>query len=378
MRSANRTRVLDALRDNRAASRAELARLTGLSTATVSTIVKDLRQQGLIADAEPSGDTDEPRRGAGRPPTRLCLAPAAGLIVGVDLGENHSRVSVADLAYNILTEQAIDLDSGSTTDTRLDDTAHLIRTLLDRLAIAPETIRAVALGVPAPVHPKLPTITDSSIACGWANRSPGAELAQRLGIPVRVENEANLGALGEVTFGAARGVSDLIYLNVSTRISAGLILDGRVYHGAQGAAGEIGHIRYDNHGTVCRCGNRGCLESAIGAPEILRLIQPAHPDPLTIARIVELAETDPGTQRVLTDVGRAAGRVLADLANALNPAAIVIGGRLSAAGTPLLAGVRESLDRYAHPLAARTARVSIGTLGDRAPILGGLALAARN
>jgi predicted NBD/HSP70 family sugar kinase len=373
VRSTNRIRVLTALRENRTTSRAQLARLTGLSATTVSAIIKELQHEGLVAEA--AGDGDIVPRGAGRPPALLSLAPAAGMIIGIDLGDDQVRVSVADLACNVLLERRAPLEGGDADDS-LDHAAQLVSDQLDSLAIDPEMVRGVVLGVPAPIHPDSPTVADNSISRLWANRRPGVELADRLGLPVTVENQANLGAFGEVTFGAARGETDLIYVDLSTRVSAGLVLGGRLYHGARGAGGEIGHVQYDRDGPVCRCGNRGCLEATAGAEAILGLLQPAYSERLTVARVVDLVETDPGTRRVVGDAGRAVGRVLADLTNALNPAAIVLGGQFAIAGEPLLAGVREVLDRHLHPLAARTVTVCVSTLGDRATILGALARAA--
>jgi predicted NBD/HSP70 family sugar kinase len=140
-------------------------------------------------------------------------------------------------------------------------------------------------------------------------------------------------------------------------------------------AGELGHVQVRPEGAVCRCGNRGCLESVAGAGAVLALLREAHGSQLTLRGVLDLvAGGDLGARRVVNDAGLAIGRVLADLCNALNPAAIVVGGDLSAAGGPLLGGIRDAIDRFAQPNAARTVEVRPGVLGERAEVLGALAL----
>lgn len=190
-------------------------------------------------------------------------------------------------------------------------------------------------------------------------------------------NDADLGALGEAAFGAARGLTDFIFVKMSDGLGAGLVLGGRLHRGSRGIAGNIGHVRVRDDGNVCICGNRGCLETLVSAQSLVAALQPAHPEQeLTLADLFRfVAAGDPGAERLVEDAGRAVGRTLADVINVLNPAAIVVGGRLSGLGEPLLAGLRESIWRYSRPAAVAGLSVLQAQSGERAEVLGGLALA---
>ena len=198
------------------------------------------------------------------------------------------------------------------------------------------------------------------------------ELERRLQMPVHLDNDANLGALAESVLGAGRDAQEMTYLMLSSGIGAGLILGGRLYRGAGGTAGEIGHVLVDEQGPMCRCGNRGCLETFAGAGALLDLLR--RPG-LTAQGMVEAAVAgDPGCQRVLADAGRVVGRAVAALCNQFNPELVVVGGRLAAAGDILLDPLREAVRRYAIPAAAEDMRIVPGALADRAELLGALVL----
>jgi len=202
-----------------------------------------------------------------------------------------------------------------------------------------------------------------------------AELERRLGLPVHVDNDANLGALAESVLGAGRDAGEMVYLMLSSGIGAGLILGGRLYRGAGGTAGEIGHVLVDENGPMCRCGLRGCLETYAGASALVDLLPR---EDLTVESMVELAvQGDPACARVIADAGRTVGRVLAGLCNQFNPELVVVGGRLAAAGDVVLAPMREAVRRFAIPGAAGDVRVVAGALGDRAELLGALVLVIR-
>ena len=193
-------------------------------------------------------------------------------------------------------------------------------------------------------------------------------------MPIAVDNDANLGALAEFTLGAGRDASDIVYLKLSSGIGAGLVLGGLLHRGATGIAGELGHVLSTTEGRVCRCGNRGCLETVAAAPALIELLRVSHGE-LTLADLLRLAEDgDVGVRRVFADAGRSIGRALADLVNAVNPELVVVGGDLSAVGEPLLDGIRASLERYALPAASAAVEVVPGVLGERAEVLGAVAL----
>jgi predicted NBD/HSP70 family sugar kinase len=192
---------------------------------------------------------------------------------------------------------------------------------------------------------------------------------------VHVDNDANLGALAESVLGAGRDAREIVYLMLSSGIGAGLILGGRLYRGARGTAGEIGHVLVDEQGPMCRCGNRGCLETFAGGGALLELLRRSHGDGLSLDGMVGLARNgDPACQRVLADAGRIVGGPVAALCNEFNPELVVVGGRLAAAGELVLGPLRDAVRRYAIPAAAETATIVTSALGDRAELLGAIVL----
>jgi predicted NBD/HSP70 family sugar kinase len=204
------------------------------------------------------------------------------------------------------------------------------------------------------------------------------ELGTRLGLRVHLDNDANLGALAEVTLGAGIGARDAIYLMVAGGVGAGLILGGELYRGKGGTAGELGHVLVDESGPICRCGNRGCLEMMAGGHAIIALLRPSHGDDLTLDEVMALsAKGDSGARRAIADAGRVLGRSVAAIVNAFNPELVIVGGAVSAAGDVLLDPLRVAVNRYAIPSAAADVRITRGVLGDRAEVLGALELASR-
>jgi predicted NBD/HSP70 family sugar kinase len=374
LREANRLRVVDALRREGTASRTDLVRITGLSRTTITTLVGDLQARGLvIEDADGVERPEKP--GRGRPPVLLRLAPPAGAAVGVDFGHRHVRVAVADLSSTVLAERRVEMDVDAAASTALDTAAEMVTDVLAEADVAREQVAGAGMGLPGPIDRRTGTVGSSVILADWAGIKAAEELARRLGMRVEVDNDANLGALAELSLGAGRGLEDLVYVKVSSGIGAGLVLGGRLHRGATGIAGEIGHVQVRADGAVCRCGNRGCLETVASGPALLSVLRPAHGPELTLSGMLELAGAgDLGTLRVLNDAGRAIGHALGDLCNSLNPAAIVVGGDLSAAGAPLVDGIREAVDRYAQPGSAQAVTVTRGVLGDRAEVLGALTL----
>jgi predicted NBD/HSP70 family sugar kinase len=366
--------VIDALRRRGSASRSDLARLTGLSRTTVTTLVADLHTRGLIVE-ESHGPAHAETGSRGRRPAFLRLAPSAGAALGIDFGHRLIRVAVADLGSTVLAEQTIELDVDAAACAAMEAASELTEVVLAAAQIERSQIIGAGVGIPGPIDHATGAVASMTILPGWSGVSAGRELERLLEIPVRVDNDANLGALGEVTYGAGQGLSDVVYVRLTSGIGSGLILGGRLHHGANGFAGELGHVQVQADGVVCRCGNRGCLETVAADGSLLALLRPAHGDDLTVRGMLELvASGDLGARRVFNDAGRALGRVLADLCNHLNPAAIIVGGELSAAVGPLLDGIRESVHRYAQPSVADAVEVKPGVLGERAEVLGALAL----
>jgi len=371
LRRANQLRVVDALRREGSASRADLMRITGLSRTTITSLLATLLERGMVIESEVKAQ----RQGRGRPPALLRLAPKAGAVLGVDFGHRHLRVAVADLSSTVLAERRADVDVDTAAELALDLATRMVTEVLEEAGLTIDRVVAAGMGLPGPIDRRTGRVRSSVILPAWSGLDAAEQLARRLGVPVDVDNDANLGALAEFTFGAARGLDDVIYVKVSSGIGAGIILGGRLHRGVTGNAGEIGHVEVRADGVVCRCGNRGCLETVASGSALLGVLRPVHGDALTLAGMLELAAAgDPGTLRVINDAGRAIGHALGDLCNSLNPGAIVVGGDLSAAGAPLLDGIREAVDRHAQPGAAEAVTVMRSVLGERAEVLGALTL----
>jgi predicted NBD/HSP70 family sugar kinase len=371
LRRLNRLRVIRALRDEGTISRADIARRTGLSRSTVSSLVADLQADGLVVERPEPGSAFGAQ--GGRPPILLSFDASAGAAVGIDFGHSHLRVAVSDLASTILAERIRPLDTDHDAQEGLDAAAELVTQALADAGVPRSAVIGAGMGLPGPIEPD-GVVGSSAILPGWIGMTAEAEMRRRLDIPVMVDNDANLGALAEAAFGAGRDAGDLIYLKVSSGIGAGLILNGRLYRGSQGLAGELGHVLVDPEGIVCRCGNRGCLETVAATGALLEELRRSGED-LSVQDMLAAARAgDADCRRVIHDGGRALGQVVATLLNVLNPELLVVGGDLAAAGDLLLDGVRESVARAALPEASRGAEVVAGVLGDRAQVLGALAL----
>ena len=372
LREGNRRAITGLLASDGPMSRADLARGTGLSRTTVSSLVADLIGSGQVVE---TADRGQPHKGgSGRPPLLVALRTPSGGVAGVDIGHRHVRVAVADHRGTVLAEDftAVDVDEDGVD--ALDLAARMVRTTLTSAGLSASDLHGVGMCVPAPLDRRSTRIR-AGILPGWRDLSPADELRRRLGVPVFADNDANLGALAELGHGAARGAADVVYVKVASGLGAGIVLGGRLHRGATGIAGEVGHVQVGEEGQVCRCGNRGCLETLVAAPRLLAVLQPAYDEDLSVERVLELdLAGDAGVRRVLSDAGRAVGRALADLCNSLNPEAVVLGGSLGT--SPSLGdGIRASVDRYAQPDTAAAVRVVSGELGDRAEVVGAVSLA---
>jgi predicted NBD/HSP70 family sugar kinase len=369
LRERNRTLVLAALRRGGGVSRAELARRTGLSRSTISTVVADLVAAGIATEAGAGAP-----EGVGRPGVPVTLNAAAGAAVGIAVGPASARVVLADLGHAVLAEDEVALPEPWTVAELVEAVAAAVHGELARAGVVAGRLIGAGVAIPAPVDRDDAQIGESSTIPALAGSDLGPALAERLGVPVRVENDANACAVAEVAWGAGAGASDVVYLKLSRGIGAGLVLDDRLYGGAAGTAGEIGHTTRSGDGELCRCGNRGCLETTAGSEAIAR-----RAGRVDVAAVVAGAETgDVACRRALRDAGTEIGLAAATICNILNPRRIVIGGELAAAWPFLAASFTAAVDRAAIHAAATSAEVRVGTLGARAEALGALALVLRD
>jgi predicted NBD/HSP70 family sugar kinase len=278
----------------------------------------------------------------------------------------------------VLAELSQDIDVDHAATDGLDTAVRLVEAALAEADIPHDRVLGVGMGLPGPIHVPGGTVGSTSILPGWVGVDARAVMSERLGLPVRVENDANLGALAELVFGAGRGLQDFVYIKVSSGIGAGFVIGGRLHRGVGGTAGEIGHTQFREGGDVCRCGNRGCLETTAAAGAITSAVSAGRGERVTVARVIELNDAgDALAQRVLADAGREIGVAVANLCNLFNPERVIVGGELSAAGEVLLAPIVQSLRRHAIPTAAADVDVVAGRLGKRAEVMGALAVVLR-
>jgi predicted NBD/HSP70 family sugar kinase len=368
LREANQGRVIRAVRSAGSLTQAEIARTTGLSAATVSNIVRQLRLSGAVIVT--------PTSSGGRRAQRVSLVKATGLLVGVEIEAARLRAVLCDREHKVLAEESIPYDAAPSVERGLRRTEWLISTLLRQARVDRREVRGVGVAVPGPVDSASGRVAAPALLAAWQGIEISDELGDRLDLPVYVANDANAAALGELTWGAGRGVADLVYLKLSGGVGAALVLRGEIYSGAGGLAGEIGHITVNEQGRICRCGNRGCLETMVGAPYLLELLQrPGHsgPEP-TMRTLVEAAlDGDLGSRRVIADAGRVIGAAAAMLCNVLNPERVIVGGDLAEAEELLLDPIREALSRQTLPSAAALVEVLPAELGERATALGAVA-----
>ena len=372
LRERNRGRVIGVLRERGRISQADIARVTGLSRTTVHTLVTELKDSGIVHEVE----TSAPDVRGGRPAVQLMLRDSSLAVVGIDFGHSHVQVAVADVAHDVLAERRCDLDVSHDARTALEVATRMVGEVLATAGVERKSVIAAGIGIPGPVDRTRGTAGSATILPGWTGVRISSEMQQRLGMPVKVENDANLGALAEMTWGAGRECSNFAYIKAATGIGAGIVIDGQLLRGASGTAGEIGHTTLDESGALCYCGNRGCLETVASGPAIIALVSSGHPETLTLVQVIDLAVGgDARCRRAISDAGREIGVAVAGLCNLINPERVIVGGLLSRVGELLLQPIRESIRRHAVFAAAERVEVVAADFVERAELLGSLALA---
>ena len=367
LREANRALVLATVQRWGGLTQVELAGTTGLSPATVSTIVRELLSAGLV-------DTAVTTR-SGRRAQLVTMARRVGLAVGIQVGHRHLRIMLGDFSHEVIAEQSLPLPNEHRMDTTLDRAALLVLDLLERVGASFDEVVGVGVAVPAPVDVGTGMISVRGILRGWDEVHLGQTLSKRLARPVFVDNDANLGALAESTLGAARPYRDSVYVRASYGVGAGVVIDGRLHRGFAGTAGEIGHVQVDPAGPICGCGNRGCLDTVVGAAALVEALRVTR-GPLTLRDVITLAiEGDQGCVRVVADAGAQIGAVVAGLAQAVNPEVVVVGGELAETGELLLGPMREAVSRRVPLNQIAPLEVLPAALGSRAEVMGALLLA---
>lgn len=287
-RQRTRRLVLGAIREHSGVTRVQLTRLTGLSRSATAEAVQDLLAQGLVTERR-----TDPTAGRGRPSTLLFPnAPPDGFVGAVDFGHSHVFAAVADTSGQILAEHCRSIDVDHRATDALDTAADLLARGLQETGLAAPDLASVAAGIPCPLDGNTGIVRSPTILAAWVDLDPARELAIRIGHPVHVDNDANMELGGSSASAPPGGCRNFIYVKASHGIGAGLVLGGQTYRGTLGIAGEIGHTQLPEVTTLCRCGNRGCLETVVSIAEVRRqlalvtrraAIRISHPSPHSAA-----------------------------------------------------------------------------------------------
>lgn len=371
LRSRNQQRLTQQLLKGGPATQANLARSTGLSTATVSNIVKSMAAAGLV--------TLTPVTSSGRRAVSVRYIGDSSIAVGIDFGRTHVRVVLANTGYQVLAEEEAPLPRGHQAAEGIQTASHLLDKLMKLAGISRAQLIGAGAGIPGPIDSRSGKVIRGSILPEWVGINLHDELEKALKIPVFVDNDANLGALAQLTWGDQGNVQNLMFIKIGTGIGSGLILGGTLFHGSFGITGEIGHVTIDEHGMICRCGNRGCLETVASTATMVDLLSRGQSQPISTADIIsQAAAGEPATLRVLDDAGMAVGRALATVANLISPDVIVIGGPLAGLGELFLAPIRRGLLRHAVPVIGESIGLKVSHLASGAEALGAAALVFQN
>jgi len=349
----------------------------GLTRAAVSLIVNDLLESGVVQEAESRSAP------SGRPPVTLEINPKRGLVGAIDMGATHVSIALADFTARILQEVEFPFDIKDGPKVCLERANRNLLNLLESQGLTISNLSAVGVGVPGPVITEAGMVVAPPIMPGWDRYPIRASLEEIFGCPVTLNNDAELGALGEWAYGAGRGEKNIAYIKVGSGIGAGLILNQQIYGGTTGAAGEIGHLTIDENGPLCNCGNRGCLEAFASGHAIAlqgqalvssgkRTLLSEFPlEQVTAHEVAEAARRgDLHAQEILRRAGTFIGIAIAGLINLFNPSIVIIGGGVAQVGDILTAPIRQAVRERAMRASEQSVRITTGILGRRSLLIG--------
>lgn len=358
------------LRDGRPRTRSELAATTGFARSTITARIDELLQTGFIA---PVGDAAST---GGRPPARVAFNPSARIVAAGDIGATHATVAVMDLAGTTLAKASEEIQIADGPESVLDRLTETVSNLLSTLERTSEDLIAVGIGLPGPVEHSTGRPSQPPIMPGWDGFDVPAYVQRTFDVAVLVDNDVNIMALGE------RAVSwpdadNLVFLKVATGIGLGIISSGQLQRGANGTAGDVGHIAVNRAaGIACRCGNIGCLEAISGRPAVARALRSAGVDVPNDSDVIALVRHgNILASQIMRQAGRDIGEVLNMCVSLLNPAVIVVGGSMAEAGEHLIAGIREVVYARSTPLATQDLSIVQARTGADAGITGAAIMA---
>jgi predicted NBD/HSP70 family sugar kinase len=393
MRELNRLLILNGVRVSGPITRVAVAHRTGLSRTTVSSIVDELLTDNLLFE----GNTVEAAPTGGRRATLLHFNADAGYVIGVDLGRSHLTLLLTNLAGHIIARRSGPFDASLGPEICLQQAIASLMDFTAEYRIGWHQIIGVGLGIPGPMDAASRMLVRPPRMPGWDQFDMRTVMERACKVPIYLDNDANMGARGESQYGAGRNVENMAYVKVATGIGCGLIMNGDIYRGSGGTAGELGHVTIDDNGPVCDCGNRGCLEVVAGAAAVtlaaardvyrdssgkndgLDAGRPAAADPQTgapldVADVVQAALAgDKVAQEAIERAGYHIGIALAGLVNIFNPSLILLDGSMARAGEFLLAPIRQGIARRSLAASSAATRIDLAQLGDNAIALGAVA-----
>jgi glucokinase-like ROK family protein len=349
----------------------------GLTRAAVSLIVNDLLESKVVQEA------DSRSAPSGRPPIVLEINPNCGLVGAIDMGASHMSIAVADFTARIHKESEYPFDIKNGPMVCIEQADINLQKMLSELGLSISELSAIGVGVPGPVVREAGMVVAPPIMPGW-DRFPIRETLEKLwGCPITLNNDAELGALGEWAYGAGRGEKNIAYIKVGSGVGAGLILNQQIYGGTTGAAGEIGHLTIDEDGPLCNCGNHGCLEAYAGGQAIAQqgrslaksgkrtLLSDIPIEKITAYEVAEAASRgDLGAQEILRKAGTSIGTAIAGLINLFNPSVVIVGGGVAQVGDILTTPIRQAVRERAMRASEQSVRITTGTLGRRSLLIG--------
>lgn len=384
----NLTTILLMLLQHEHISRVHLAQLTGLSTTTITNLITELLDQGIVV--EEGTKAIKQRKGAGRPRMALRLVPEARYAVGIHIGVGSVRAAVTDLRANIVTSLSLDHSLDQSAEAVLGETAQLARQVIAQSKIDSQYIIGVGVGASGLVAPDT-GINLMAPNLGWRDVAIRDQLRQYLKLPVCVDNNVRAMTLGEALFGPAKNARILAFVYSRVGVGAGFVVDGQLYWGGEAGAGEIGHTTIiPDGGILCRCGNTGCLETLVSEPAIMELardLAQQNPRGLLATHLQQVQSPsiehvfaaaragDEATQKMLADIARYMGIALANLVNVLNPELILLGGVFAQGHDVLLPTVEATVRRRAFADLGERVRLQPTSFGKNAGMVGGAALA---
>jgi glucokinase-like ROK family protein len=363
----------------RGISRADIADEMGVTRAAVTIIINDLIGNGIILNTESRSTS------SGRPPVVLEINPDQGLVAAIDMGALHLSVALADFSARILEETEISFNIANGPKKCLQVADEILRELLQKRGLSTSNLAAVGVGVPGPVVTEKGMVMAPPIMPGWDRYPIRNTLETQWGTKVTLNNDAELGALGEWAYGAGRGEKNLAFIKVGSGIGAGLIINRQLYGGTTGSAGEIGHLTVDENGPVCACGNHGCLEAFAGGHAIASqakklvasgkrtLLSEKSLDSLTARDVAEAARRgDLAAQEIIKRSGTFIGIAIAGLINLINPSTVIIGGGVAQVGDLMTGPIRQAVRERSLRASEHGVRITTAMLGRRSSLMGAL------